>query len=115
MLSQRAFPSVISYGISKAGLDQFTNTLAIELAPKKVRVNSVNPGVIITEFQSRAGLTLEQIQAHFERQKTIQPLGGAGEPIEVAKAVKYLASDESSFITGQILFVDGGRHSVAVV
>lgn len=60
-------------------------------------------------------MTPEQKQAHFERQKTIQPLGGAGEPIEVAKAVKYLASDESSFITGQILFVDGGRHSVAVV
>ncbi|KAK3594712.1 hypothetical protein CHS0354_001535 [Potamilus streckersoni] len=85
-----------------------------ELAKHKVRVNSVNPGVIVTPFQMRAGMTPDLYNQYIEAQAEKQPLGGAGDPIEVAKAIKFLASDESSFITGELLFVDGGRHTKPV-
>ncbi|XP_060080329.1 glucose 1-dehydrogenase 2-like isoform X2 [Ylistrum balloti] len=81
-----------------------------DLAPKKVRVNSVNPGVIITNFQKNAGMADDIYTQYIDRQKSLQPLGGAGDPEEVAKAIRFLASDESSFVTGQLIFVDGGRH-----
>ncbi|KAL3872453.1 hypothetical protein ACJMK2_040379 [Sinanodonta woodiana] len=111
---QRAFPAAMVYGITKSGLDNFTKNLAIELASHKVRVNSVNPGVIVTPFQMRAGMTPDTYKQYLEAQAEKQPLGGPGDPVEVAKAIKFLASDESSFITGELLFVDGGRHTKPV-
>ncbi|OWF49613.1 uncharacterized protein LOC110451477 [Mizuhopecten yessoensis] len=108
--STKAFPTAIAYCMAKAGLDHLTRTLAVDLAEKKVRVNSVNPGVIVTNFQKNAGMADDKYEKYIERQKTLQPLGGAGDPEEVAKAIQFLASNDSSFITGQLLFVDGGRH-----
>ncbi|XP_060080328.1 3-oxoacyl-[acyl-carrier-protein] reductase FabG-like isoform X1 [Ylistrum balloti] len=108
--STKAFPTAVAYCIAKAGLDHLTRTLAVDLAPKKVRVNSVNPGVIITNFQKNAGMADDIYTQYIDRQKSLQPLGGAGDPEEVAKAIRFLASDESSFVTGQLIFVDGGRH-----
>ncbi|KAK3594706.1 hypothetical protein CHS0354_001527 [Potamilus streckersoni] len=111
---QRAFPNAMIYAMTKAGLDNFTKSLAMELAKHKVRVNSVLPGMTKTAFQLRAGMPPEAYEKYLESQDEKQPLGGAVAPIDVAKAIKFMASDESSFITGELLFVDGGRHTKPV-
>lgn len=82
-----------------------------ELASKQVRVNAVNPGVIITELQKRGGMTDDSYEEFLERCKTTHPLGRPGSPDEVAKVIAFLASDAASFITGVTLPVDGGRHA----
>lgn len=108
----RSFPGVLAYNISKAALDQMTRCMALELAPKKVRVNSVNPGVVITNLQKRGGLDDETYAKFLERSKETHALGRPGEPDEVAQAIAFLASDQSSFTTGVSLPVDGGRHAM---
>ena len=108
----RSFPGVLAYNISKAGLDQFTRCVSLELAPKGVRVNSVNPGVIITELQKRGGLNDEAYANFLERSKQTHALGRPGNVDEVAKAIVFLASDDASFTTGCNLPVDGGRHAM---
>ncbi|MCL4133046.1 UNVERIFIED_CONTAM: hypothetical protein GTU68_004310 [Idotea baltica] len=82
------------------------------MAPKKVRVNCVNPGVIVTELQKRGGLNEEQYAAFLERSKTTHALGRPGNVDEVASAIAFLASEGASFITGASLPVDGGRHAM---
>ncbi|KAH8407805.1 hypothetical protein KR215_001611 [Drosophila sulfurigaster] len=108
----RSFPGVLAYNISKAAIDQFTRCAALELAPKGVRVNAVNPGVIITELQKRGGLNDEAYAKFVERAKETHALGRPGEAREVAAAIAFLASDEASFSTGISLPVDGGRHAM---
>ena len=108
----RSFPGVLAYNISKAGLDQFTRCVALELAPKGVRVNAVNPGVIVTELQKRGGLSDEAYANFLERSKQTHALGRPGEVDEVAEAIAFLASPEASFTTGCSLPVDGGRHAM---
>ncbi|XP_045210427.2 estradiol 17-beta-dehydrogenase 8-like [Mercenaria mercenaria] len=108
---QRTFTAEAPYGISKAGLDHFTRILAMEMAEHGVRVNSVNPGVIRTNIQQKGGMSSQQYVEYIERQKLKHPLGNIGEPIDVAKAITFLSSEDSSFITGELIFVDGGRHS----
>ena len=107
----RSFPSVLSYCMSKSAIDQMTGCVALELATKGVRVNSVNPGVIVTELQKRGGLTADAYAAFLVKCKETHPLGRPGEPEEVAKAIAFLASEDSSFITGALVPVDGGRHA----
>ncbi|EDW84035.1 uncharacterized protein Dwil_GK13928 [Drosophila willistoni] len=108
----RSFPGVLAYNVSKAAVDQFTRCVALELAPKGVRVNSVNPGVIITELQRRGGLDEEAYNKFLEHAKVTHALGRPGEVSEVAAAIAFLASDEASFSTGISLPVDGGRHAM---
>ncbi|XP_022217835.1 cyclopentanol dehydrogenase-like [Drosophila obscura] len=108
----RSFPGVLAYNVSKAAVDQFTRCVALELAPKGVRVNSVNPGVIITELQRRGGLDEEAYAKFLEHAKVTHALGRPGEVKEVAAAIAFLASDEASFTTGVSLPVDGGRHAM---
>jgi len=108
----RSFPGVLAYNISKAALDQMTRCVALELAPKKVRVNSVNPGVIVTELQKTGGLDDEKYAKFLEHSKTTHALGRVGQPEEVAKAICFLASDDATFSTGVCLPVDGGRHAM---
>ena len=103
----RSFPGVLAYNISKAGLDQFTRCVSLELAPKGVRVNSVNPGVIVTELQKRGGLNDEAYANFLERSKQTHALGRPGTVDEVAKAILFLASDDASFTTGCNFPVDG--------
>ncbi|KAH8288929.1 hypothetical protein KR054_012446 [Drosophila jambulina] len=108
----RSFSGVLAYNVSKAAVDQFTRCVALELAPKGVRVNSVNPGVIITELQRRGGLNDEAYAKFLEHAKVTHALGRPGEVNEVAAAIAFLASDEASFSTGISLPVDGGRHAM---
>lgn len=105
----RAFPGILSYCISKAAIDQLTRSTALELAPKGVRVNAVNPGVIITEVHKRGGMSEEAYAKFLEHSKTTHAMGRPGTADEVAKAIAFLASDDASFITGATLAVDGGR------
>lgn len=108
----RSFAGVLAYCVSKSAVDQLTSCCAIELAAKGVRVNSVNPGVVVTELQRRGGLNEKAYAEFLERSKQTHPLGRPGEPEEVARAIAFLASDASSFTTGAHLPVDGGRHAV---
>ncbi|CAJ0916895.1 unnamed protein product, partial [Mesorhabditis belari] len=98
------------YCVSKAALDMYTKCLSLEMGPKGVRVNSVNPGLVETEFQIRAGLCTadnrEETLGGFARS---HPIGRGGKPQEIAAMVYFLASAESGFTTGSIVVVDGGR------
>ncbi|EDV94829.1 uncharacterized oxidoreductase TM_0325 [Drosophila grimshawi] len=108
----RSFPGVLAYNLSKAAVDQFTRSVALELAPKGVRVNSVNPGVIVTNIHKRGGMDEATYQNFLEHSKTTHALGRTGDVKEVAAAIAFLASDEASFTTGVSLPVDGGRHAM---
>jgi len=105
----RSFPGVLAYCVSKAGLDQLTRCAALELAPKGVRVNAVNPGVIVTEIHRRGGMSDEAYETFLEHSKTTHPLGRVGQASEVAELVFYLASENASWITGATYSIDGGR------
>jgi NAD(P)-dependent dehydrogenase (short-subunit alcohol dehydrogenase family) len=105
----RAFPGVLAYCVSKAGLDQLTRCSALELAAKGVRVNAVNPGVVVTEIHKRGGMNVEQYEAFLEHSKETHPLGRVGEPREIAELIFFLASDRASWITGATYSIDGGR------
>ncbi|XP_058826179.1 3-oxoacyl-[acyl-carrier-protein] reductase FabG-like [Topomyia yanbarensis] len=108
----RSFPGILAYGMSKAAIDQFTRCTALELAPKQVRVNAVNPGVIITDIHKRGGMDEQAYAAFLEKCKQTHALGRPGVPEEVAATIAFLASDSASFITGVTLNVDGGRHAM---
>lgn len=105
----RAFPGVLAYCVSKAGLDQLTRCSALELAAKGVRVNAVNPGVVVTEIHKRGGMTDQDYQAFLTRSKETHPLGRVGETREIAELILFLASERASWITGVTYSIDGGR------
>lgn len=105
----RAFPGVLAYCVSKAGLDQFTRCVALELAAKGVRVNAVNPGVTFTNLHRNSGMDEQSYQAFLERSKTTHPLGRIGQPEEIADLILFLASPRASWITGATYAIDGGR------
>jgi len=105
----RAFPGVLAYCVSKAALDQLTRCASLELAARGVRVNAVNPGVVVTEIHKRGGMSEEAYAAFLEHSKTTHPLGRTGRPEEIAALVLFLASDEASWITGATYSIDGGR------
>lgn len=105
----RSFPGVLAYCVSKAGVDQLTRSAALELAPKGVRVNAVNPGVVVTEIHRRGGMTENQYAAFLDRSKQTHPLGRVGDAHEIAELVFFLASDRASWITGATYSIDGGR------
>jgi len=105
----RAFPGVLAYCVSKAALDQLTRCASLELAAKGVRVNAVNPGVVVTQIHKRGGMNEDAYAAFLEHSKTTHPLGRVGRPEEIASLVLYLASDEASWITGATYSIDGGR------
>jgi NAD(P)-dependent dehydrogenase (short-subunit alcohol dehydrogenase family) len=105
----RAFPGVLAYCVSKAGVDQLTRCAALELAPKGVRVNAVNPGVVVTEIHKRGGMAEEKYEGFLEHSKTTHPLGRVGSAEEVAELILFLASDRAAWITGATYSIDGGR------
>jgi len=105
----RSFPGVLAYCVSKAGLDQLTRCAALELAAKGVRVNAVNPGVVVTEIHKRGGMDEDQYGAFLEHSKQTHPLGRVGDAREIAELIFFLASERAAWITGGTYSIDGGR------
>lgn len=105
----RAFPNVLAYCVSKAGVDQLTRCAALELAPKGVRVNAVNPGVVVTNIHKQGGMAEPAYEKFLEHSKTTHPLGRVGRPDEVADLIFFLASEKAGWITGATYEIDGGR------
>lgn len=105
----RAFPGVLAYCVSKAGVDQLTRCAALELADKGIRVNAVNPGVVRTNLHRRGGMDEKSYHTFVEHSKTTHPLGRIGDPEEVAELIVFLAVEKSGWITGTTISIDGGR------
>jgi len=101
-----AIPNIASYNASKGGVNQLTRAMALALAPHGVRVNAVAPGTIATELARRAVLGSDAAR---DRILSRTPLRRLGEPEEVADVVAFLVSSASSYLTGEIVYVDGGR------
>ncbi|XP_065363895.1 3-oxoacyl-[acyl-carrier-protein] reductase FabG [Calliphora vicina] len=108
----RSFAGALSYGVSKAALDQFTKCVALEMAPKNVRVNAVNPGVVVTDIHKRGGMSEEEYAQYLERCKDTHAMGRVGNVYEVAETIAFLASSNASFITGACVPIDGGKHAM---
>ncbi len=106
----RAFPGVLAYAVSKAAVDQLTRCAAVELAPRGIRVNAVNPGVVVTELHRRGGMGEAAYAAFLERARETHPLGRPGQPDEVAELILFLATARSAWMTGETIAIDGGRH-----
>jgi NAD(P)-dependent dehydrogenase (short-subunit alcohol dehydrogenase family) len=106
----RSFPGVLAYCVSKAAIDQLTRCAALELAPKGVRVNAVNPGVVVSNLHRRGGMDEENYAKFLTRSRETHPLGRPGEAGEIADLIFFLASDASGWITGETISIDGGRH-----
>src|SRR6266542_1543122 len=106
----RSFPGVLAYCVSKSAIDQLTRCAALELAPKGVRVNAVNPGVVISNLHRRGGMNEENYAAFLEHSKATHPIGRPGEPHEIADLIYFLASPNAAWITGETVSIDGGRH-----
>ncbi len=102
-------PSIASYNASKGAINQLTRVMALSLADQGVRVNAVAPGTIATDLALKAVLTSEEAKA---RILSRTPMKRLGEPGEIADAVAYLLSDASSYVTGEIVVVDGGRMTL---
>jgi NAD(P)-dependent dehydrogenase (short-subunit alcohol dehydrogenase family) len=101
-------PNTAVYAASKAALNSLTRTAAYELAPRKIRVNSVNPGPTNTAIFGKLGMPDEAVQEFASAMQNRIPLKRFGEPVEAANLVAFLASDEASFITGAEYNIDGG-------
>lgn len=101
-------PNLAIYGASKAALNAYTKTSAIELAPRKIRVNVINPGPTATPIFSKLGLPDEQLAYINEANQNGIPLKRLGKPEDIAELVLFLASEASSFITGTEITIDGG-------
>jgi len=105
----RAFPGILAYCASKAALDQLTHCVALEVASRGVRVNAVNPGVIVTALHRTSGMEEEAYANFLEHSQTTHPLGRVGQPEEVAELILFLASPRAGWITGVSYSIDGGR------
>ncbi|MBK1616355.1 dehydrogenase [Rubrivivax gelatinosus] len=102
-------PSIASYNASKGAIDQLTRVMALSLADRGVRVNAVAPGTIATELAKNAVLTSDEAKA---RIMSRTPMKRLGEPGEVADVCAWLLSDAASYVTGEIVVVDGGRMTL---
>lgn len=108
VIAYTGMPNTAVYAASKAALNSYTRTAATELAPRQIRINSVNPGPVSTPIFSKTGMEEEQLNAFAEAMKSRVPLKRFGQPVDIAKLVAFLASDDASFITGSEYNIDGG-------
>lgn len=102
------FPGTAVYAASKAALNKVMKTAALELAPRKIRVNAVSPGPVKTEIMKKAGFEGEALQQLEEHMITMIPLRKMGTSEEIGKMVAYLCGEEAGFITGAEFMMDGG-------
>lgn len=102
-------PNISSYNVSKGGINQLTRVMALALADKNIRVNAVAPGTISTELATKAVLTSDAARIKILSRT---PMKRLGEPSEIADVVAWLASDAASYVTGEIVTVDGGRMTL---
>jgi NAD(P)-dependent dehydrogenase (short-subunit alcohol dehydrogenase family) len=100
------------YSATKAAVRNFARNWTLDLRGKGIRVNAISPGVVPTPGYDLLGLTKQQIQEFVDSQVSTIPLGRVGTPDEIAKVVVFLASEDSSFINGIELFVDGGMAQI---
>jgi 3-oxoacyl-[acyl-carrier protein] reductase len=99
-------PNSVVYSASKAAVDTITKALALELAPKKIRVNAIAPGATETEGTKTMGLTMEAAKA----MGMVMPMGRMGQPDDIARVALFLASDQSSWLTGERISASGGQR-----
>lgn len=104
-----AIPNIVSYNVSKGGIDQLTRGMALALADRHIRVNAVAPGTIATELAKQAVLGSEAAR---QRIMSRTPMRRLGEPEEIASVVAFLLSDAASYLTGEIVYADGGRMTL---
>jgi len=100
-----AIPNILPYVTAKGGVNQLTKAMALSLADKGIRVNGIGPGSIMTEMLK----SVANDKAAMHKILSRTPMGRAGEPEEIGKVAVFLASDDSSYMTGEIVYVDGGR------
>ena len=104
----RPYAGLAAYCVSKAAVDMITRCAALDLAPHGVRVNAVNPGVVVTELHTVTGAVADY-PAFLERGKSTHPIGRVGTPEEVAALILYLLSADAGWVTGACMPIDGGR------
>jgi 3-oxoacyl-[acyl-carrier protein] reductase len=105
VVSTFGVPNGAVYSATKAAVDAVTRSLAKELGPRKVRVNSINPGMVETEGFRAAGIHESDMRRQTE---AATPLGRIGRPQDIAPAAVYFASDDSAWVTGETLYISGG-------
>ncbi|TDI32469.1 MAG: glucose 1-dehydrogenase [Acidobacteria bacterium] len=110
----RPYPGLLPYCVSKAAVDQMTRCLSLELGPRGVRVNAVNPGVVVTNLHRAGGMDEDAYQTFLERGDETHPLGRVGQPEEVAELILFLASSKAAWITGTTMSIDGGRAQTSL-
>lgn len=101
-------PNTAVYAATKAAMNSYTRTAVTELAPRKIRVNAVNPGPVATPIFGKSGLPQDAVQGFATAMQNRVPLKRFGQPEDIAKLVAFLASDDASFITGAEYNIDGG-------
>jgi 3-oxoacyl-[acyl-carrier protein] reductase len=107
VVSQITPPTSVVYTATKGAVDAITRVLAKELGPKKIRVNSINPGMVETEGVHTAGIIGSDFQ---KRAESLTPLGRIGQPTDIAPVAVFLASDDSSWLTGELILAGGGSR-----
>ena len=112
IVSIKGTPAFSVYSASKAAVRSFARNWILDLKDRQIRVNAISPGVVPTPGYDHLGLSDEQLQEFVDSQVNTIPLGRVGKPDEIAKAVVFLASDDSSFVNGIELFVDGGMAQI---
>jgi NAD(P)-dependent dehydrogenase (short-subunit alcohol dehydrogenase family) len=111
--SIKGTPAFGVYAATKAAVRSFARTWSVDLKDRKIRVNVVSPGTVITPgYKTELGMSDEQIEEFKAQVAAAAPLGRAGTPDEIAKAVVFLASDDSSYVNGIELLVDGGMAQI---
>jgi NAD(P)-dependent dehydrogenase (short-subunit alcohol dehydrogenase family) len=113
IVSMTGSPALSVYSATKAAVRSFARTWAVDLKERKMRVNAISPGIIPTPgYNTSLGMTQEQVDQYVQSSIGSIPLGRPGTTDEIAKAVSFLASDESSYVNGIELFVDGGLTQI---
>lgn len=104
-----AIPDQVPYVVSKGAVNQLTRVMALSLAPHRIRVNAIGPGTIATELARKAVMASDEAR---RRLLSRTPMKRLGEPEEVAAVAVFLASDDASYLTGQVVYPDGGRMAL---